>query len=81
MFKKKPTKQESSTDHVRSFRRAVYPIRDLSAGEIIREIDLIVLRPNHGIDARDTEKIIGSMAKKDIKALSVLSWKMFEKSE
>lgn len=79
--KKKPTEQESSTDHVRSFRRAVYPIRDLSVGEIIREEDLIVLRPNHGIDARDTEKIIGLMAKIDINKLSELSWEMFEKSE
>ena len=76
--KKKPTEQENTTDHVRSFRRAVYPIRDLSAGEIIREEDLIVLRPNHGIDARDTEKIIGLMVKKDIKALSALSWEIFE---
>ena len=78
---KTPTEQEISTDYVRSFRRAVYPIRNLSTGDVIREKDLVILRPNHGIDARETEKIIGLMAKIDIKALSVLSWEMFEKSE
>ena len=72
--KKKPTEQEISTDHVRSFRRAVYPIRDLSSGDVITENDLAILRPNHGIDARDFQKLIGKSINRDVKAFNTLDW-------
>ena len=72
--KKKPTEQEISTDHVRSFRRAVYPIRDLSSGDVITEKDLVILRPNHGIDARDFQKLIGKSINRDVKAFNTLDW-------
>jgi N,N'-diacetyllegionaminate synthase len=72
--KKKPTEQEISTDHVRSFRRAVYPIRDLSSGDVITEKDLAILRPNHGIDARDFQKLIGKSINRDVKAFNTLDW-------
>jgi len=72
--KKKPTEQEFSTDHVRSFRRAVYPIRDLSSGDVITEKDLAILRPNHGIDARDFQKLIGRSINRDVKAFNTLDW-------
>ena len=72
--KKKPTEQEISTDHVRSFRRAVYPIRDLSSGDVITEKDLAILRPNHGIDARDFQKLIGRSINRDVKAFNTLDW-------
>lgn len=72
--KKKPTEQEISTDHVRSFRRAVYPIRDLSSGDVITEKDLAILRPNHGIDARDFQKLVGRSINRDVKAFNTLDW-------
>ena len=72
--KKKPTEQEISTDHVLSFRRAVYPIRDLSSGDVITEKDLTILRPNHGIDARDFQKLIGKSINRDVKAFNTLDW-------
>ncbi len=56
---KQPVRIEIENGHVASFRRAVYPARNIKKGEIFSEDNLIVLRPNHGIDARDFDKLIG----------------------
>jgi len=63
---KQPTKIEIENGHESSFRRAVYPSREIKKGEIITEENLTVLRPNHGIDDRDYSKLIGLKAKKDL---------------
>ena len=61
-------------DHVVSFRRAVYPVRDLPAGTVLSERDLTVLRPNHGIDARDFDKLMGKRLKKGVSEHEKLNW-------
>lgn len=71
-------KIEIDNGHNISFRRAVYSSRDIEAGEYISEKDLTVLRPLHGIDARDYDKLIGRKAIVSIKALSALDWRYFE---
>ncbi|RMF04627.1 MAG: N-acetylneuraminate synthase [Bacteroidetes bacterium] len=72
---KQPTPSELATDHVTSFRRAVYPVRDIAAGEVLTADVLTVLRPLHGIDAREYEKVVGKTAKVDLKAQQQLNWK------
>ncbi|MBP7556169.1 MAG: N-acetylneuraminate synthase family protein [Chitinophagaceae bacterium] len=74
---KRPLDIETSNGHELSFRRAVYPIRDITAGTIIAEQDLITLRPNHGIDARDFDKVIGKRINVSVKAHQKLEWDMF----
>ena len=69
---------EISTNHVTSFRRAVYTKRDIKSGSIIKEKDLTILRPNHGIDAKYFYEIIGKETTSDIKKLSPLSFQMFK---
>ena len=59
---KKPVEIELENKHNISFRRAVYPKKDIKAGEIFGEDNITVLRPNQGIDARDFYKIIGKHA-------------------
>ena len=71
---KAPCQKEIDTGHLFSFRRAVYPIKDLEAGTTITEKDITILRPNHGIDARDFYKVIGKHLNKDVKALTPLDW-------
>jgi len=56
---KKPTINEIESGHNRSFRRAVYVNKNLKIGHVIKLSDLVFLRPNCGVDARDFEKIIG----------------------
>jgi len=75
---KKPMLSEIDAEHVDSFRRAVYPVRDLPEGIMITEEDLTVLRPNHGIDARDYDQVIGKKLKRGVSAHQALSWGDFE---
>ncbi len=75
---KQPARIEIDNRHHISFRRAVYPVRDIPAGRILEEHDLICLRPNHGIDARDFERVIGKKVKMNIKKHQKLTWDMVE---
>lgn len=75
---KKPVQIEIDNGHVASFRRAVYPLRDLGAGAVVAESDLTVLRPNHGIDAREFYKVIGKKLSRSVKAFERLEWEYFE---
>ncbi len=72
---KKPLPVEG--DHVTSFRRAVYPLIDIEAGTILEEKHLTTLRPNHGIDARDFEKVIGKKCNRSLKKHQKLLWEHF----
>ena len=38
------------------------------------EENLTILRPNHGIDAKDYDKLLGKVLKKDIRAYEVMYW-------
>jgi len=57
-----------------SFRRAVYPRRDLRAGTLLTREDIISLRPNVGIDGKDYFKLLGKRLKADKKAYERMSW-------
>ncbi|MBQ0735329.1 N-acetylneuraminate synthase family protein [Aquimarina celericrescens] len=65
-------------DHVVTFRRAVYPLKDLKAGTLLTEENLTILRPNHGIDAREFYDVIGKRLKEDVVMHQKLSWKILE---
>lgn len=69
---KRPQTTEVEQQHPTSFRRAVYPARDLPAGTTLTESDLVVLRPNHGIDARDADDLIGRRLTRDVAAFQAL---------
>lgn len=65
---KLPTPSEKKSKNINTFRRAIYLNKDLNKGEVIKEHDLVCLRPNNGIDARDFKKIIGKKIRKKIRA-------------
>jgi N-acetylneuraminate synthase/N,N'-diacetyllegionaminate synthase len=69
---KAPSPGEIDSGHVTSFRRAVYALRPLRAGEVLRTEDLVVLRPNHGVDARAFEAAIGRRVRRDTPAFGAL---------
>ena len=75
---KRPMKSEIESGHRVSFRRALYPSRDIGYGEIIKESDLVALRPMHGICASNLNEIIGKKACKPIPKLSPLDFDFFE---
>jgi len=63
---KKPLPIEIDNGHLISFRRAIYPSRDIKSGEILTEDNLTVLRPAHGLDPREWENILGKKVKTDL---------------
>lgn len=69
---KKPLPVEG--DHVTTFRRACYFNQDVPAGTVITEDMLCYLRPNHGIDARQFDKLLGKKTSFDRKANQQLKW-------
>ena len=75
---KKPVDIELSNGHDKSFRRAVYPKVHINAGEMLTEENLTVLRPNHGIDAREYFNLIGKKAKVKLEKHQKLDWSLFE---
>ena len=77
-LKGNPIKQplEVEGDHVVTFRRAVYPSKDLKKGHVLTEEDLTVLRPNHGIDARQFDDVVGKRLKEDVIAHQKLTWQI-----
>ncbi|UII24833.1 N-acetylneuraminate synthase family protein [Fulvivirga maritima] len=75
---KRPLSIEMDNGHDVSFRRAVYPSRDILAGEVLSEDNLTILRPNHGIDAREYYNLVGKKAKMKIEKHQKLTWDLFE---
>lgn len=73
---KVPTQIELDNGHELSFRRAVYPLTDLPEGTVLSEDNLTVLRPNHGIDAREYDKVLGKTLKTAVQAHQKLEWDM-----
>jgi N,N'-diacetyllegionaminate synthase len=66
---KRPLPSEIETGHVTSFRRAVYCRHGIRQGQVISADDLVVLRPNHGVDARQFDELLGRRAARDLQAL------------
>lgn len=75
---KEATAIELQNNHVVTFRRAVYPSRDIQPGEVLDESNLTVLRPNSGIDARDYFKVLGKRTKRELKQHQKLLWEYLE---
>lgn len=75
---KAPTPSEIESDHIRSFRRALYPNQDLKAGAVLSSENTTTLRPNHGIDARDFKKAYGKTLKQDVKAFEKISFDILD---
>lgn len=64
---KRPSLIEIENGHIESFRRAVYPSRDIQPGEVLDESNLTVLRPCRGIGAEYFYDILGRRAKVTLK--------------
>lgn len=75
-YEKKMLPVELENNHHISFRRSVYPSRDIRAGEVLSEENLTVLRPNQGIDARDYYTIIGRKLNTSVKKHHKIEWDM-----
>lgn len=70
---KRPMESEIENGHVLSFRRGLYPKRNIAVGECVQDDDFIALRPQHGVAANQLGLITGKVANRNIEELSVIT--------
>jgi N-acetylneuraminate synthase/N,N'-diacetyllegionaminate synthase len=71
---KVPQPVEVETGHLVSFRRGIYSSRDLVPGERVRAEDLVCLRPNQGVDARQFDGLLGRKVVRSIAAFTAIDF-------
>jgi N,N'-diacetyllegionaminate synthase len=59
-------------------RRSLYAARDIKAGEVIKEKDVLVVRPENIMSADQIEEIVGKKAKKSIRKYEPFSMPLIE---
>lgn len=65
---------EDQTAAISNARRRIIANKDLPAGHLIQESDLIALRSNTGIEIFDWDQVVGKTTKQGIKAEMPLQW-------
>ena len=60
----------------REARRSLILTRDMKAGEVIKESDLMPKRPGTGISPKFADIVIGRSVKEDLKEDTILTWNM-----
>jgi len=60
------------------FRRSVYFVKDIKAGDIITKEHVRRIRPGFGLPPKLEKEIIGKLAKKDIKSGTATSWELID---
>jgi N-acetylneuraminate synthase/N,N'-diacetyllegionaminate synthase len=70
--KKEPSKSELKNKSV--VRKSLHAKNNLKQGHVIKEKDLIPLRPAKGIDPMNINKVIGRKLNSDINAYEILNW-------
>jgi sialic acid synthase SpsE len=58
------------------FRRSIFVVKDVHAGEEIRPSNTKIIRPGYGLPPREYERIIGKKFKQSIKRGTPLNWEM-----
>lgn len=57
-----------------AFRRSLYVVRDIAAGEPLTRENIRSIRPGHGLPPRDLPEVLGRVATRDLKHGDPLSW-------
>lgn len=60
----------------RIFRRSLFVVKDMNAGDVFTEENIRSIRPGNGLNTRYLSEILGRRAKEDIKAGSPASWEL-----
>ena len=60
------------------FRRSLYIVNDIKAGEKLSKSNLRRIRPGYGIEPKFYEKVLEKRVKIDLKSGTALSWEMID---
>ena len=69
-----PSEQEKDSI---AFRRSIFAVKDIKAGEKLSEDNIRVIRPGYGMEPKYYEELIGQTALDDIEKGTPLKWGMF----
>jgi pseudaminic acid synthase len=61
----------------KNYRRSIYFMRDLSAGMVVREVDIRSIRPGFGLPPKFFNEIVGKKLVKDIERGDPVDWDCF----
>ena len=59
------------------FRRSLYVVKDLKAGEVLTADNVRAIRPGWGLPTRHLPDVLGRAVKKDVKRGTALDWSLF----
>lgn len=65
----------------RVFRRSLFVVRDVKAGEVFTEANVRSIRPGYGLHTRYLDKVIGRQAVHNIKRGTPMSWDMIKQDD
>jgi N-acetylneuraminate synthase len=71
--------RKSSEQGNAKFRRSLYFVKDIKAGDLITEDNVRSVRPGFGLPPKYLEQIIGKVAVQDIKANTATSFELISK--
>lgn len=60
------------------FRRSLFAVENIKAGEILTEKNVRIIRPAHGLEPKYSEQVIGKKALRDLERGTPISWKILE---
>jgi len=66
---------------IERFRRSLYVVEDIAAGEMFTARNTRSIRPNNGLPPKDLPKILGRAARKDLTRGTALKWKMVKRRD
>lgn len=56
------------------FRRSIYVVKDLKAGDALTRDNIRIIRPGHGLAPKYFEQVLGRTVKQDVKRGTALGW-------
>lgn len=62
----------------RVFRRSLFVVKDIKAGDKLTEENIKSIRPGYGLSPKYLKDVLGKKAKKDIKRGTPLNWELLE---
>ena len=65
--------QDSEKQSLR-FKRSLYVVKDIIAGENFTSENIRIIRPGNGLLPKYYDRVLGKTAKQDIKAGTALTW-------
>lgn len=68
-----PTEAERKSEQ---FRRSIYVVRDIAAGETLTNENVRVIRPGLGMAPRHLDQVLGRVASRDLKRGTPLQWSL-----